>query len=118
MELTVRVEDDPTGESVRSLADWLSKDADVREANATVTVLESQQRADEMGPLADTVQLLLEPDGVLVSVLTVVGVWLESRGRRTRIRVRRGDTEVEIDTAEVTDPEAIADIVVREIQDR
>ncbi|MEV7325060.1 hypothetical protein [Streptomyces sp. NPDC093970] len=117
MEFTVQVVDDPAGESARSLADWLSKDTDVRD-NARVALQESQQSTDEMGPLADTVQLLLQPDGVLVAVLSVVGVWLEARGRRTRIRVRRGDVVVEIDTAQVDDPDEIATIVAREIQDR
>ncbi|MFE9633569.1 hypothetical protein [Streptomyces sp. NPDC006463] len=118
MEFEVRVESDPTGADIRSLADWLARDADVREAKATVTVLESEQRPDEMGPLADAVQVLLEPDGVLVAVVTAVGVWLESRGRRTRIRVRQGDTEVEIDSADVDDPEAVAESILREIQEK
>jgi hypothetical protein len=62
------------------------------------------------GGLADMLVTLFDDRTTVIAVSTAVAGWLTARAssRRTRIKVRHGDREMEIDSAKVRDPEELA----------
>ena len=112
----VRVEslDDPGGEVLADLRLWLRTDL----PRLRVTTVRHPSRPGEMndGVLAALETAALSPE-VLAALIAAVGGWLAARAttRRTRIRVRRGDREIEIDTADAPKADEIARRLDREI---
>jgi hypothetical protein len=53
---------------------------------------------------------LFDDRTTVIAVSTAVAGWLTARAssRRTRVKVRHGDREMEIDSAKVRDPEELA----------
>jgi hypothetical protein len=70
-----------------------------------------------MGAADYAVDIITGAAPVMAAAATTVGMWLGTRSRRTRIRVRNGDKEIEIDGGHVRDPIAIAEQILRNIGD-
>ncbi|GAA1876521.1 effector-associated constant component EACC1 [Asanoa iriomotensis] len=97
------------------LYDWLLRDEMLR---GTVVRPAPVSPADqEMGVVADTVEIVAAHGELLTAVATTVGVWLGTRVRRTRIRIKEGDREVEIDTGTLKDPHEIALRILSHLRD-
>ncbi|WFE97526.1 hypothetical protein [Micromonospora sp. WMMD987] len=105
---------DSTEPEIFALADWCRRDDTLR----TARIAPVSNRAAEpgaMGLLSDSLQVVSDHEALLTAVATTVGVWLGTRHRRTRIRVRHGERSVEIDTGHLKDPEKIASFITRQL---
>lgn len=95
---------DPT--EVRELLAMLRRDPDLRQARLELEV--PRPSGGHLGELADTVTAIVTNDALLSAFTTTVGVWLGARIRPTRIRLRRGEIEVEVETVRGKRAEAYA----------
>jgi hypothetical protein len=112
--LVIEVADDPLGEGLEELRVWLRADAPA----LRMARLHQPVRPGEMsgGVVAALETAVLSKD-LLGMLVTGVAGWLSARAttRRTRIRVKLGDVEVEIDTADVSKADEIARRLGREL---
>ena len=92
-------------EDLRSLADWLRRDPDLR--GTRITPVTPPPRPGHMGGPTDTLQLVADNGELMTAVATTIGVWLGTRSRRTKIKVTDGERSVEIDAAKLSDPEQV-----------
>ncbi|MDQ8707956.1 hypothetical protein RCO28_36645 [Streptomyces sp. LHD-70] len=81
---------------LRSLQGWLRSDPDVRRT-ATVGVRGSAPRPGEMGTAVDVLQLVTGNGWSAASFVLAVVAWRQTRPRRPRVEIRRGDTVVVLD---------------------
>jgi hypothetical protein len=104
-----------TGESedLRSLEDWLRRDPDLR--GTRITPVAPPVVPGQMGVLADTLQLVSDNGELMTAVATTIGVWLGTRSRRTKIKVTDGERSVEIDAANLKDPEQVTRRILDEL---
>jgi hypothetical protein len=112
--VVVLVMDDPVGEALEDLRVWLRVDApELRIGQVRGPVQPGEMNGGVVAAL-ETAVLSKELLGMLV---TGVAGWLSARAtaRRTRIRVRMGEIEVEIDTADVVKADEIARRLGREL---
>lgn len=112
MKIQIETIDDEASEQLRDLRQWLNDDEDLRPLQFTLVT--AQRTSDEMtGGIPAVIEAAFINKDLLVAFTSAVGGWLASRAstRRTRIRVRKGEREVEIDTAKVRD----SDQIVRQI---
>ncbi|GAA1693847.1 hypothetical protein GCM10009830_47070 [Glycomyces endophyticus] len=91
---TLAVSGEP--DEVRQLLALLRRDPELRLAGLALEV--PKQTGGHLGAVADTVVAILTDEAVLTAASTTVGIWLAARSRPTRIRARRGDVEVEVET--------------------
>lgn len=98
-----------------ALEDWLHREPRLR--GIRIIRIEPVPEAGHMGILADTVELVDAAGPVLSAVAATVGVWLGTQVRRTRIRVKDGVREVEIDTGTLRDPDIIARTILQQLMD-
>jgi len=108
---TLTITADP--EEVRDLLAWIRRDPELRSARAEL--VRPRQTGGQMGGLADTIVAVVTNEAVLSAATTTIGLWLGSRFRRTRIRLKRGDIEVEIETASAKRGEAYAQELFNEL---
>jgi hypothetical protein len=62
---------------------------------------------DELGPSTEALQWVSDNNELLAAVVSAVAAWVAQR--RSRVRVRIGRREVEIDSAKMGNPEATAE---------
>ncbi|ADD40078.1 effector-associated constant component EACC1 [Stackebrandtia nassauensis] len=89
------VTDDP--EQARQLLAWLRRESELRGVT-DLRLLPPRQTGGHLGEATDTVLAILSNPGAITAVATTIGVWLGQRVGRTRIRVKDGEREVEIET--------------------
>ncbi len=106
MQLTVTVPDD--AEATRSLSQWCRRDPELR--GVRIVPLTSPTRPGEMGFVGDALEFLSDNNALITAAVSTLGTWLATRAVRTRIRVRIGDREVDIDT---TNPKKAQEILTR-----
>jgi hypothetical protein len=99
-------------DEVRQLLAMLRRDPDLRSAG--LALAETEPAPGELGALADTLIAIVTNEALLTAVASTVGVWLHARLRPTRIKVRKGDVEIEV----VTGKAKRAEDYTREILDR
>jgi hypothetical protein len=99
-------------DEVRQLLAMLRRDPDLRSAGLALQA--PKQTGGQLGEVADTLVAIVTNEAVLTAVATTVGVWLNARLRPTRIKVRKGDVEIEVVTAKAKR----AEDYTREILDR
>lgn len=108
--LSLRVEGDDAREveqATRVLREELDRLRDVR-ADAVAGVLPAGAKAAGALELGQIVLTLLGSGGVAVGVIAALKDWL-TRNRRMKLRVKRGDVEVELDVAAADElPAALA----------
>jgi len=112
--VVIEVVDDGEGDALTDLWSWLRADA----PQVRVDPVDRPGRPGEMsgGVLAALETAVLSKE-LLGMVVTGVAGWLSARAtsRRTKIRVKRGDVEVEIDTADMKAADEIARRLGREL---
>lgn len=111
MHLEIRIVHDEAGDDLRALARWLRRDDDLK----AVTIEESESAGppDEMGPFTDFVRLVGEPE-VIAAVIGGVTTWVTTRSRTVKVRLKKGNREVEVEGSSADDPQKLAD----ELMDR
>jgi hypothetical protein len=110
MHLLVESEDSPL--DVRSLAAWLAERDDLKPVSVAVV---GAAAGDDMGVVDEVVRVVFAPGGLAVAVASALGAWAVTRSARTRIRVRAGDKEVEVEAPSSRKAEDIAGAVLRGI---
>ncbi|MEU5402840.1 hypothetical protein ABZ348_26480 [Streptomyces sp. NPDC005963] len=88
MRLEVRVES--AGE-LRSLQQWLRSDPEVRRSGR-VEIIGGDPRPGEMGAALDVLQLVTGNGWSAASFVLALATWRQTRPRRPRLEIRRGDT--------------------------
>jgi hypothetical protein len=109
LRVKIIIDGDESGDSVIELQKWLRTDDDLRAVE--VDLVTPEPRTDEMsGGIADALMATVADPGVLGALIGAVGGWVTARAsaRRTRIRVRVGDREIEMEGAALQDPEGVA----------
>jgi hypothetical protein len=109
MQVTLTVDDD--AEVARSLVDWLRREPDLRGIGISQVAL--APTTGKMGAGGAVVQIVSDNSEFLTAIATTVGVWLGSRIRRTQVRVRVGEREVEIESNRRDDPTKIAMAILK-----
>lgn len=71
-----------------------------------------------MGSLADAVQVISDNGTIIAALAATVGTWLTTRHRVTKIRVRNGDREVEIETGQMKNAQEIAAQIISALEER
>jgi len=105
--LRITVLDDPAGDALAELWTWLREDA---RGVRLQQVYETPGPGEMAGGALAALETAVLSKELLGMVATGLGGWLSARAttRRTRIRVKRGDVEVEIDTASLDKASEIA----------
>jgi hypothetical protein len=113
----VRVTDDHSGEALEDLRVWLRVDAPALRVGPIRGPIQPGEMSGGVIAALETAVLSKELLGMLV---TGVAGWLSARAttRRTKIRVKVGEVEVEIDTADVAKADEIARRLGRELGGR
>jgi hypothetical protein len=110
MDLEITTPENADGDDLAELRDWLADDAAMR--GVPVSMRRTRRQSGEMagGGLADMLVTMVDDRTAIIAVSTAVAGWLTARAssRRTRIKVRHGDREMEIDSSKVRDPEQLA----------
>jgi hypothetical protein len=113
MDVQVWLVGDESGDELRSLGRWLRDDEDMR--GVTIELRNATMQPGDMGPTPELIQAIFQPQGVLVALAGVIGTWIGTRRRATKLHVRSGDKEVEIDGAKINNPEQVAAQLLREL---
>ncbi|MEU4623248.1 hypothetical protein AB0G04_25160 [Actinoplanes sp. NPDC023801] len=103
------IDGDESGHSVNELRKWLRSDDEL--VGAEVDFVAPDSRPDEMsGGIAEALMATIADPGVLGALIGAVGGWVTARAsaRRTRIRVKVGEREIEMDGPALRDPEGVA----------
>ncbi|RRR98390.1 effector-associated constant component EACC1 [Glycomyces terrestris] len=106
-----------TGETPDLLA-MLRRDPDLNRAGITLSTADGAGSGETLGDLTDTIHAVVANDALLTAATTTIGVWLGARIRPTRIRVRRGDVEVEVETVRAKRADAYARELLDALSDR
>ncbi|MFE7427968.1 hypothetical protein [Streptomyces sp. NPDC057545] len=93
VQLEVRV---GSAEELQSLQGWLRSDPDLRRS-ATVGAQGGAPRPGEMGTPLDVLQLVTENGWSAASFVLALAAWRQTRPRRPRVEIRRGDTVIVLD---------------------
>ncbi|MEU7871274.1 hypothetical protein [Dactylosporangium sp. NPDC049140] len=112
--MLVEVMDDPAGDVLEDLRVWLRGDAPGLRVERVRGAIGPGEMSGGVVAALETAVLSKELLGMLV---TGVAGWLSARAttRRTKIRVKLGEVEVEIDTADVAKADEIARRLGREL---
>jgi hypothetical protein len=109
MRVKIIIDGDESGDSVIELRKWLRADDDL--TGVRVDFVAPDVRPDEMsGGIAEALMATVGDPGVLGALIGAVGGWVTARAsaRRTRIRVRVGEREIEMEGPALQDPEGVA----------
>ncbi|GAA2319945.1 hypothetical protein GCM10009853_092560 [Glycomyces scopariae] len=98
---------------IRELLALLRRDPELRTAGLGLEF--RRPGRGELGAVTDTLTMLAGNPAVLTAATTTIGVWLGARIRPTRIRLKRGDTEVEVETLRAKRAEAYASELLAEL---
>ncbi|MEV4411034.1 hypothetical protein [Catellatospora sp. NPDC049609] len=102
--MTLRVEINGDGDQLLSLESALRGDADLR--GTRITRVDLPPGRGELGPVTDALHWAAENPELMAALAAALTAWLAQR--RTKVRVRVGEREVEVDSTRVNDPEELA----------
>jgi hypothetical protein len=109
-ELRITAPDDADGAQLIALQEWLSDS--VRLRGVPVSVHRAGAEPEDMtgSGVVDAVVAVVTDKATVTGVTTAVAGWLVARmsARRTKLRIRRGDREIEVDTAQKRDLDELA----------
>ncbi|WP_246102303.1 effector-associated constant component EACC1 [Streptomyces piniterrae] len=91
--MRVDVQVDGGERELRSLYDWLRQDAAVRRG-AHVALPQAPSTPDQMGTLADVLQLVTDNGWSAASFAIALSTWRQTRPGRRSVTVQRGETTV------------------------
>ena len=108
---------DESGESIADLHSWLRDDEETRLLQISMERAPAKPGDMTGGGLAQALEATVSSKEAIAGLAGVIGGWLSSRAatRRTKIRVKTVDVEIEIDTAKVKESEEIARRIVNEL---
>jgi hypothetical protein len=118
VKIEITVLDDDSGDELKKLGQWLHDDEDLR--SVRIMAVSAEPTSGEMtGGVVASIEATIMSKELLVALTSAVGGWLASRaaGRRTRIRVRRDNREIDIDTAHIYEADEIAHRIWQELDD-
>ncbi|WP_157441166.1 effector-associated constant component EACC1 [Actinoplanes awajinensis] len=109
MKIMIEVLGDDCGDELHDLREWLRDDADLR-GSSLLSLPRPPADGEMNGGVPAALEATIMNKELVVALAGSIGGWLTARAasRRTRIRVRRGEVEVEIDTTKLRDAEKIA----------
>jgi hypothetical protein len=118
MKIEIATLDDDAGDELNSLRQWLRDNEDLRSVRFT-SVTSPPAPGEMTGGVVGALEAAIVNKELLVALTSAIGGWLASRAssRRTRIRLRSGEREVEIDTVKVHDADQIAHKIWRELDE-
>jgi membrane-associated two-gene conflict system component 1 (EACC1) len=118
MDIALTIVDDDGGDLARDLRAWLREDEELR--GVTLKLRAGQRDPGEMaGQVIDALVATLSSKELFVALTGAVGGWLVARtsNRRTRVRVRKGDREIELDSSSLKDALAAARLLQESLGD-
>lgn len=113
MDIKVSLPDDEAGDDLRRLAQWLRDDDDLK--GVSITLLDHTRKSHEMGIADEAIQIAFQQNGIFVALTGVLGTWLGAPNKRTKLRVKVGDKEIEIDASKMSNPEEVAKDILRQL---
>lgn len=118
MKIEITTLDDDSGGELASLRRWLRDDEDLRSVRFT-SVISPPAPGEMTGGVVGALEAAIVNKELLVALTSAIGGWLAARAssRRTRVRLRSGDREVEIDTVKVQDADLIAHKIWQELDE-
>jgi hypothetical protein len=119
MIIHLEVLDDESSSEIRDLLVWLRDHEDVDGGWLTEVTVPLEEGDMAGGGVLAAIEAAVANQEVLMAVISAAGGWLSARAanRRTRIKIRSGEQEVEIDTAHLDDPDEIARKIHAELRD-
>lgn len=102
--MTLRVQLNGDGDQLLSLESALRGDPDLR--GTRINRIDLPPRPGEMGPVTDALQWVSENAELTTALAAALTAWLTQR--RTKVRVKVGEHEVELDSTRIEDPEQLA----------
>lgn len=116
-ELQITAPDDLDGADLISLREWLTDSPETRGLRVALRQREPDPAAMPGVELVDAVVSVVTDRAVLAALSSGVAGWLTARlsTRRTRLRMRLGDREIEVDTASVRDLDELAEWIQRHL---
>jgi hypothetical protein len=119
MKLRIEVLGDESNGEINSLRSWLHDDDDV--AFADLSDVREITRPGDMATdgLLQAIETAVVNKEVLTALIGAIGTWASTRvsSRRTRLKISRGDASVEIDAADLDDPDGLALRIDKELRD-
>ncbi|MFC6021202.1 hypothetical protein ACFP2T_34140 [Plantactinospora solaniradicis] len=100
-------------EASRALEDWLRREPDLRGVRIRPVV--TKAKPGEMGAVTDALEVIANHDAIVTAVAATIGIWLTARTRATRIRIRHGEREIEIESSRMKDAHQIAVQIVEQL---
>jgi membrane-associated two-gene conflict system component 1 (EACC1) len=109
-ELWITAPDSPDGGVLLDLRQWLADAGELRGVRVSVHRPAPEPETMPGVDLVDALVTMVTDKATVTAVSTAVAGWVTARlsMRRTRLRMRRGDREIEIDTAAVRDLDELA----------
>lgn len=105
---------DGSASGISSLENWLAEEPALRKAARFERI---GGTPEDMSVGGEVLRMVIEPGGLLTTLATVMGAWLASRSAGTRLRLRKGDVEVEVTARAGQDAEALATRLLKELKD-
>jgi hypothetical protein len=107
-ELRVTTTGEPDEAELVSLRKWLSEAPDLRGVRVTAHRSTPEPGTMPGTGLVDAVAAVVTDKATLTAALSAIGGWLTARAsmRRTRLRIKQGDREIEVDSTRVRDLDA------------
>ena len=89
---------DPAVE-LASLVEWLRTEPQLK----NIEYNRDSFTEGQMGGLADTIRLILEPSGIATAAISALVTWLSTRRRPVKVAIRRGAHSFEIEAGGAKD---------------
>lgn len=104
MSYNVRVIGNNGDDSIRSLAGFLSEEAELR---GRIDVVDAPPRVGELGSLVDLIEVAVGSGGAVTVLMTAITAWIQSRGSDVTIRVEASNgRKVEFDAKRIKKADA------------
>ncbi|BAL91085.1 hypothetical protein AMIS_58650 [Actinoplanes missouriensis 431] len=113
--MTLRVEIFADPDTLRAVERELRSDADLR--GTRLSRIDAPIKPGEMGFVPDALQWVTDNNTLLAALAGAVAGWLGRQRQPTRVRVRLGEREIELESDRVKDADATAEELLRKLRD-
>lgn len=107
---TVKVLDDEGGDESRSLAAWLREEDEFK-----VRAVTRSAEPGRMGGVLETIEVLIQPEGLGVALVTAISTWLSTRRTRSTIVITRDGRTATVELPRGADVVAVTKSVVDQL---
>jgi Effector Associated Constant Component 1 len=111
--LRIEAPDDEAGDELRSLADWFEEDEDLNEV--AVAPIYAAPKPGQMGSVVEALSAMAQQKEAITAIVTALVTWLSVKKTSTRIRVKRGNKEVEIRGTSIKNSEEAVARIMRDL---